>query len=889
MEHALSLGDQRWDLSDGSDSITIGRASNADIRLTADDQISRIHARLARSGSTWTLIDESRNGTALNGRRLAAPTPLTDNDQIQIGRSALTFHETPSQAAAQPAEAPPASFTPPAEAPPASFSPPEPPPAAAYPPPAEAPYPADDAYPAPANDQYAGPADEQYAASSDQRDAPSNEQYRAPAEDAFSGQADGAYAAPDEASYREEDASAYHRDSGEAPAAAPSGPAERPQVVDRFSLAEPVALGDPAAYAPVTPPSSRADRGENRFAPTEAEPGPSPYAPTAHNQQPSPPAPPEPNQNARPFNPPDPADRGPSLADRGPSPVTPANRNQQPSTVTPDPGPDPSAYKPAEADRGKNPFAPPESEQAASPFAPAEGNPSGIARAEGEPSGFAPAEGNPSGIARAEGEPGGFAPREGGQGASPFAPTEPEPGGFTPPDSAQSGSPFAEGEPGRFASPEGAQGGSPFAAAEGEPGRFASPEGAQGGSPFAAAEGEPGGFTPPESAQGGSPFAEGEPGGFAPGEGEHGGNPFAPGEAEQGVSQFARADGEYEPSGGERVDEGLGGVAVGPGDWGAYPSADNPEPARSPWAGGMTVPVQFDRSQASRNESASWPDTGRAEEQAGVAPPAGGAQTSRGAAGARQTSRTAQASRTTDARAAQAKTRRPADPDEVGQVRLGRVLAVAGALLALGLLINLVVTFFSSGPGDPLRWLVPPVIALITAMVVALMDALSGQERSPGRFNVSVIVAIVVVLLGVGVGGFALTAAAQYAAGYFTGKESGEARLVKPVGKAFDGLTVTVENVTYTSHFTRVQLAVKNAGDQSVALPLDGNVALTGPEGNAIRADDSRSQWPGKFPSGGTEHGTITFTGHLPDNLTTATLTLKSGDAPVAVGIALSN
>jgi len=217
------------------------------------------------------------------------------------------------------------------------------------------------------------------------------------------------------------------------------------------------------------------------------------------------------------------------------------------------------------------------------------------------------------------------------------------------------------------------------------------------------------------------------------------------------------------------------------------------------------------------------------------------------------------------------------------------VLAVAGALLALGLLINLIITFLSSGPGGPLRWLVPPVIALITAMVVALMDALSPQERSPGRLNVSVIVAIVVVLLGVGVGGFALTAAAQYGAGYLTGKESGEARLVKPVGKAFEDLTVTVENVTYTSHFTRVQLAVKNAGDQSVALPLDSNVALTGPEGNAIRAVDSRSQWPGKFPSGGTKHGTITFKGHLPDNLTTATVTLRSGDNPVAVGIALSN
>ncbi|WP_238163400.1 hypothetical protein [Kribbella capetownensis] len=301
----------------------------------------------------------------------------------------------------------------------------------------------------------------------------------------------------------------------------------------------------------------------------------------------------------------------------------------------------------------------------------------------------------------------------------------------------------------------------------------------------------------------------------------------------------------------------------------------------------MTVPVQFDRSQAGRNESAGWPETGRAEDQASVAP-AGGPQTSRGAAGARPTSRTGQA-RTAEARAAKAKTRRSADADEVGQVRLGRVLAVAGALLALGLFINLIITFLSSGPGGPLRWLVPPVIALITAMVVALMDALSPQERAPGRLNVSVVVAIVVVLLGVGVGGFALTAAAQYAAGYVTGKESGEARLVKPVGKAFEGLTVTVENVTYTSHFTRVQLAVKNAGDQSVALPLDSNVALTGPEGNAIRADDSRSQWPGKFPSGGTEHGTITFTGHLPDNLTTATVTLRSGENPVAVGIALSN
>ena len=105
-EFALSLGTERWTLPAESDTITIGRASNADIRLQADDQISRIHARLGRTGTTWTLYDESRNGTGLNGRRLAAPTALTEGDRIHIGRSVLTFHETPVQAPTEPAPSP---------------------------------------------------------------------------------------------------------------------------------------------------------------------------------------------------------------------------------------------------------------------------------------------------------------------------------------------------------------------------------------------------------------------------------------------------------------------------------------------------------------------------------------------------------------------------------------------------------------------------------------------------------------------------------------------------------------------------------------------------------------------------------------------------------------
>ena len=42
--------------------------------------------------------------------------------------------------------------------------------------------------------------------------------------------------------------------------------------------------------------------------------------------------------------------------------------------------------------------------------------------------------------------------------------------------------------------------------------------------------------------------------------------------------------------------------------------------------------------------------------------------------------------------------------------------------------------------------------------------------------------------------------------------------------------------------------------------------------------------------AGSVEHGTITFKGHLPEGLTDATLTLKSGDAAITVpGLALSN
>lgn len=297
-----------------------------------------------------------------------------------------------------------------------------------------------------------------------------------------------------------------------------------------------------------------------------------------------------------------------------------------------------------------------------------------------------------------------------------------------------------------------------------------------------------------------------------------------------------------------------------------------------------------------------------------------------------------------------------------------RVLAVAGAIVGVGLIVNLIITFGSGGPGGVLRWLVPPGIALVVGMVLALLDAAapvssvargvpgaagetssegdisvrgatdhgagvrgvgegaSGQSagsrgagdhgaggqrpgvrgvgdgdggpgvvgrgaggRGVGRFEVSVLVAVGVVLAGVGVGGFALSAGVEYVAGYMSGNESGEDRLVKPVSRTSSGITVTVENVTYTSHFTRVEVRLKNAAKQAVTIPIDGT-ALTAAGGAGLRADSGRSSWPGKVAASGTEHGTITFKGKLPDSATSAVLTFKSGNTTFSVpGIAVTN
>lgn len=74
------------------DEISLGRRSDNDVCLPTDMKLSRHHARIARRGDEWLLIDQaSANGTFLGNRRIYAPSPLSPGDRFRIGTTWLQF------------------------------------------------------------------------------------------------------------------------------------------------------------------------------------------------------------------------------------------------------------------------------------------------------------------------------------------------------------------------------------------------------------------------------------------------------------------------------------------------------------------------------------------------------------------------------------------------------------------------------------------------------------------------------------------------------------------------------------------------------------------------------------------------------------------------------
>jgi FHA domain/Winged helix-turn-helix DNA-binding len=73
--------------------VTFGRDRRCDVCVDWDAQMSRVHARLEPIAAEWTVNDDglSRNGTYLNGERVAGRRRLRDGDQLEMGSTLVLF------------------------------------------------------------------------------------------------------------------------------------------------------------------------------------------------------------------------------------------------------------------------------------------------------------------------------------------------------------------------------------------------------------------------------------------------------------------------------------------------------------------------------------------------------------------------------------------------------------------------------------------------------------------------------------------------------------------------------------------------------------------------------------------------------------------------------
>jgi pSer/pThr/pTyr-binding forkhead associated (FHA) protein len=79
---------ERFDLFGG---ISIGRSSDADVRIE-DRFASGVHARVYSRGAHYYVEDmNSTNGTFLNGRQLNGEARLNDLDEVRIGGTEFRF------------------------------------------------------------------------------------------------------------------------------------------------------------------------------------------------------------------------------------------------------------------------------------------------------------------------------------------------------------------------------------------------------------------------------------------------------------------------------------------------------------------------------------------------------------------------------------------------------------------------------------------------------------------------------------------------------------------------------------------------------------------------------------------------------------------------------
>ncbi len=83
-------------------SVTLGRSGANDLSYPEDGGLSRQHLTLERTGDRWTVRDlGSKNGTLLNGVRIAGPTPFQPGDHVTAGHLTIEFESAAGTLPAQ--------------------------------------------------------------------------------------------------------------------------------------------------------------------------------------------------------------------------------------------------------------------------------------------------------------------------------------------------------------------------------------------------------------------------------------------------------------------------------------------------------------------------------------------------------------------------------------------------------------------------------------------------------------------------------------------------------------------------------------------------------------------------------------------------------------------
>jgi hypothetical protein len=233
-------------------------------------------------------------------------------------------------------------------------------------------------------------------------------------------------------------------------------------------------------------------------------------------------------------------------------------------------------------------------------------------------------------------------------------------------------------------------------------------------------------------------------------------------------------------------------------------------------------------------------------------------------------------------------------------------------------LINWLTTIFVS----PVQTaLISTTIGLLVVFIGVLIDhAKSGEEpeQSPPPVvyrpgyppyrpaqpkpirRTSWAMALVLILVLCGGGGFALTVGTQWAFGKAlcfldpVRKGGGEQRLAQPVSETAGALTLDVLAVDVSECGIAVQLHAANGGKDSLSLPVFGNSHLTIPGQTSLGGDPMTSKWDGTVPPGGELQGYVVFRGDIPPETTDVTFSFSTifgslgGPSSISVDIKLN-